>query len=135
MSKMQEALDRFRRDTPTTDVELERARRDSQSLAKRIQDTAGQDHAKIRAQASSVGEQARRLAQAIQSLLDDQATEGVNHLKGAYAALQALDKENQRLTNAEDSDVQAHNKASFAHAREAAHKVSEALAEKRGLRN
>ena len=135
MSKTQEALDQFRRDTPTTDGELEQTRRDSQTLAKRIQDSARQDHATIRAQASSVGAQARRLAKAIQSLLDDQATEGVHHLKGAYAALHAIDNENQRLTHAEDADVQAHNKASFAHAREAAHKVSQALAEKRGLRN
>ena len=132
---MQEALDQFRRDTPATEGELERARRDSQSLAQRIGDTAHQDHATIRAQARSVGEQARRLAQAIQSLLDDQASEGVDHLKGAYAALRSLDDENQRLTNAEDADVAAHNKASFAHAREAAHQVSEALAEKRGLQN
>ncbi|MBV8198941.1 MAG: hypothetical protein JO263_12485 [Candidatus Eremiobacteraeota bacterium] len=134
MSKMQEGLDQVRRDMPTTRDELEKARSDSQLLAKRIQSHSGQDHAAIRAQAGNVAAEARRLAHAIGSLLDAQATEGRRHLKDAATALQALDDENQRLSEAEDADVQAHNKASLAHAREAAHKLGEALAAKRGLR-
>ena len=128
---MQDAVDQFRRDTPDTQGELEKARSDSQSLAKRVQDTATKDHGAIRAHAREVGAEARELARAIQSLLDIQATEGRHHLKDALAAVQALEDENQRLTDAEDADVQAHNKATFARAREAAHKLSEALAAKR----
>lgn len=116
-----------------TQQELEKARSDSQSLAKTIAETSQKDHAAIGDRARAVGAQARQLALAIKSLLDDQATEGRHHLKAALTALQALDAENQRLSDAEDADVQAHNRASFAHAREAAHKVSQALAEKRGL--
>ena len=119
--------------TNNTQQEPERARRDSQALSKRIQANTDKNHAAIRAEARTVGAEANQLARAIKSLLDGQAVDGRQHLKDALMALQALYEENQRLADAEDADVQAHNKASFAHAREAAHKVSEALAAKRGL--
>ena len=116
-----------------TQLELESVSRDAQSLSNKIGDHSRDDHATIRAQVDSVAEAARKLGLAIRSLLDDQATEGRHHLEDALTSLKALYEENRRLAVAEDADVQAHADASFAHAREAANQVSQALDEKRGL--
>lgn len=116
-----------------TQQELENARRDAQSLAKRVQGNTEKSHTAIRAEARTVAAEAERLGRAIQNLLEGQAADARQHLKDALTALKALDDENQRLADAEDADIEGHNEASFARAREAAHKVSEALAAKRAL--
>jgi uncharacterized protein (DUF58 family) len=117
----------------TTYDALEKARRDAQSLAKKVQANNDKSRAAVRAEALTVAAEAHQLQSAIKALLEGQAGEARQHLHDAVAALEALYKETNTLADAGDADVDEHNRASLARAREAVHKVSEALAAKRGL--
>jgi uncharacterized protein (DUF58 family) len=117
----------------TTQDALEKARRDAQSLAKKIQANNDKSRAAVRAEALTVAAEAHQLSRAIKALLEEQAADVRQHLKDAISALQELYVETNAIADAGDADVDARNRASLARARETAHKVSEALAAKRGL--